>query len=165
MLFLFLFGLHHALQDHGVCHLQEACDISAGNIVALHAVLTGSIVQIVEDPDHDALEHSVHFLESPAAALRVLAHLQRAGRHAAGVGRLARGKEHAVGHQVFRSVRGRGHVRALRHGDTAVRHKRLRVFQQQLVLRRTRQCHIALDREYAASLVIFAVRKGIYGNR
>ena len=47
--------LHNPLCFHRLGHLEEARDVRAGNIVALHAVLLGSIVQVVENIDHDTL--------------------------------------------------------------------------------------------------------------
>lgn len=47
--------LHNALSLHSLCHFQEACNVSACYIVAFLAVFLCSIVQIVENINHDPL--------------------------------------------------------------------------------------------------------------
>ncbi|VGP96904.1 hypothetical protein SB00610_04746 [Klebsiella quasipneumoniae subsp. similipneumoniae] len=72
------------------------------------------------DIQHDVMQTGIHFFRFPAHARGVLRHLQTGRRHAAGVGRFARGKQHAS----FKEQIGRGdggwHVGAFRHGLHAV---------------------------------------------
>ena len=80
------------------------------------------------------MQTAVHLVEGPGQTQAVLAHLQTGGGHAARVGRLGGGKQHAVALQVGHRLGGGGHVRALGHREAAVRHQRLGAFQRQLVL-------------------------------
>ncbi|MCY1292070.1 hypothetical protein D9M70_412830 [compost metagenome] len=76
----------------------------------------------------------------------VLAHLQAAGGHAAGVGGLARGEEDARLDEDIHSLQGGRHVGALGHADAAVGQQGPRVVGIQFVLRRAGQRDIADQR-------------------
>ena len=89
-------SLYNTLGVHGVGNFQETGDVCAGYIVALHAVLLGSGIQVVEDVHHDVLQLGVHFLKGPAQALGVLGHLQSGGGYAAGVGSFAGAEEDSL---------------------------------------------------------------------
>ena len=104
--------LYDALSLHCIKHLQEAGDVSACNIVAFHAVLLGSFVDVVVDVDHDGLELGIDFFECPAQSLGVLAHFQSGGCYAACVGSSAGNEENAAVLQVLGRVEGCGHVSA-----------------------------------------------------
>ena len=53
--------------------------------------------QLVEDAHHDVLKLRVHLFKGPAEyRMEFWLISRRAGRYAAGIGRLGRGKQHAV---------------------------------------------------------------------
>ena len=98
-----------------------------------------------------------------AEALAVLAHLQRGGAHAAGVGGLGGPEEHAVLLQVLDALDDGGHVRALGYAVAAVLHQRLAGIQADLVLGGAGQGDVAGDGPDAgAALVILGVGMGIH---
>src|SRR5699024_5596466 len=123
-----------ALGQHGVGHLGEAGDVGARHQVALHAVGLGSLGGVGVDVLHDVLQPVVHLFKGPGQPQRVLAHLQAAGGHAAGVGSLGRGEQHAVRLQVGHRVGGGRHVGAFGHRVAAARNQRFGAFQRQFVL-------------------------------
>lgn len=47
--------LYNTLCLHCFSHFQKACDISASYIVAFLAIFLGSLIQAVENVDHDTL--------------------------------------------------------------------------------------------------------------
>ena len=47
--------LYNPLCLHSLSNLQEACDVRASYIITFLTVLLGSLVQAVEDVDHDTL--------------------------------------------------------------------------------------------------------------
>ena len=57
--------LHNTLGLHSIGDLDETGNVCTGNVVAFHAVFLGSVVQIVENVDHDGLQLRIHFLEAP----------------------------------------------------------------------------------------------------
>ena len=123
----------------------EAGDVSACHVVACHTVLLSSIVSIVENVNHDALQLSVNLVEAPGKSLGVLAHLECGSSNTTCVGSLAGCEQNAVRLEVLRSLdRGR-HVSALSYSDNAVCNKGLRVVDVQLVLGSARKSDIALD--------------------
>ena len=126
------------------------------------AKLLGSVGGVVEDVDHDLLELLVDLVERPAQTHAVLAHLQRGGGYAAGVGSLAGGKEDAALLEDLRRFRGGGHVRALAHGDDAVLDQRLGMLGMQLVLRGAGKSHVAGHVPDGAILVILGLGMLVY---
>src|SRR5690554_4783619 len=139
---------------HCLGHPQEAIDVGAQHVVALGTELGGGFVAVLVDIDHDFLKALLGVIEGPGIAAGVLLHFQCGSGNTAGVRRLAR----AVGDLgVLENDnalwRGR-HVGAFGHGNTAVFDQHLGVFTIQLVLGRTRQCHVA---RYAPDVAIFHV--------
>ena len=55
----------NTLPLHCICNLQEASDVCTNNQVAFHAIFLGSVICIVEDVDHDALQLCINFFECP----------------------------------------------------------------------------------------------------
>ena len=47
--------LHNALGQHSIGNLQEAGNICTGNIIAFHTVFLGSLLQIMENTNHNFL--------------------------------------------------------------------------------------------------------------
>ena len=47
--------LYNSLGFHSVSNLQEAGNVSTGNIVAFHAILLSSFIKVMEDVNHDLL--------------------------------------------------------------------------------------------------------------
>lgn len=86
------------------------------------------------DVGHDVVELLVHFLEGPAQAHGVLAHLQTGGGYAAGIGSLSGSKQHTVLLEPGNRLGGGGHIGTLGHGEAAVLHQSLGALQGQLVL-------------------------------
>ena len=82
--------LEDTLSHHGIGNLLEAHNVSTSNQVIAQAIALGNLNRRMIDILHDALQLLVNFLEAPGEALAVLAHLERGGCHAAGVGSLAR---------------------------------------------------------------------------
>ena len=81
---------HDALSHHGVGHLEEAGDVGAHDVVVgLSPYSAAASAYFSKMPFMMPLSLLVHFLERPAQALAVLAHLQGGGGYAARVGRLA----------------------------------------------------------------------------
>ena len=115
----------------------------------------------MEDTHHDTLELPVHFLEGPAQALGVLAHLQSGGGHAAGVGGLAGQEVDAFFLEVLGGIQRGGHIGTLADGETAVGHQGLGILQQQLVLSGAGQGNIALDGPHALALVVDGIGTGL----
>ena len=141
---------------HSIEDLLEAGDIGACHVVAFHAVLLGSGVDVVIDVDHDALELLVDFLECPGQTLGVLAHFQCGGSYAAGVGCLAGNEENAVLLQVLGRLEGGGHVCAFADCVDTVGNECLRVIEQQLVLGRAGKCDVDLDGPDTLAFVILS---------
>ena len=98
----------------------------------------------MEDVYHYAVQLAVDFLEGPAVAHGVLAHLQSGSGYAAGVGCLGRSEEYAC-LLIFRnSFRSAGHVGTLSDCDHAVRDKSPGGFFVNIVLGCARESHVAL---------------------
>ena len=137
--------LSEALCHHGVGNFYEARDIRADNEVALFAALDGSVVSIVEDALHDALELCIDFLEGPAQTHAVLAHFKAAGGNAAGVGCLCRSKEDAGVQEGLSRLVGAGHVGAFSYAHNAVLDEGLCGVLVDLVLSGAGKSDVALD--------------------
>ena len=146
-------SLDDALSHHGVGNLQEASDVGASHVVALHAKLLGRVVARVIDATHDALETGVDLLEGPGDVASVLAHLETGGRHATGVGSLAREEGDAVVLQVLGRVKRGGHVGALAHDLAAVGDELLGILEEQGVLAGARKRDVAGDAPDAAAVL------------
>ena len=73
--FLYVSLLERSLGNHSLCQLFEACDVCAGNIVAFHTVVLGSLIQVLEDVYHNGLQLLVYLFNTPGKTLGVLAHL------------------------------------------------------------------------------------------
>ena len=115
----------------------------------------------MENIHHDAAQFLIDLFKAPGQTLAVLAHLQRGGCHPAGVGRLARRKQHAVALQILGRLKSGGHVSTLGHRYAAVFHQQLGILEQQLILGGAGQRNIALDRPHAAALMILRVRAAL----
>ena len=113
--------LTDTLRQHGVRHLAEAGDVGTVQQVAGDAVFHGGVVDVVEDVQHDLMQALVYLVEGPCQAHTVLAHLQTADGHAAGVGGLGGGEQDAALPQHLDGGRGAGHIGPLRqrHGTAA----------------------------------------------
>ena len=61
--------LDDTLSLHGISNLHVTGNVGAGHIVAFHAVLLGSGIQISLVVDHDVMELGIHFFEGPAQTL------------------------------------------------------------------------------------------------
>ena len=75
VMYLSFSGLDYTLSHHGVCYLEEACDVGTLHVVdvtLLAAVLYASLV----DVEHDLVEHVVNLLCAPLEVLSVLSHLK-----------------------------------------------------------------------------------------
>ena len=136
--------LANALSDHRVGDLDEAGEVGASDIVALHAVLLGGIVGVVVDGLHDVLELGVDFVGGPGKTHGVLAHLETGNRNTAGVGSLA-GSEGDAAVEVVDGVGRAAHVRGLDDHHAAVLDEHLGVIAVELVLDGAREGDIALD--------------------
>ncbi len=137
-------GLDDTLGQHGVGDLQEASDVGTNHVVALEAVLLGSLVGHLVDVDHDGMEFLVHFLTGPGQPEAVLGHLQTGGGDTAGVGSLAGTEGDTFLDEEVNSLGGGGHVGTLANGDTAAGNQSLGVLQVQLVLGGAGEGHIEL---------------------
>ncbi len=133
------------VREHRVRGADEAGDVRPSDVVVGVAVLGGGGAAGVVDLAHDVPQAALGVLERPRVPRRVLLHLQRARRDAAGVGGLARRERHAALLEDLDRVRRARHVRALAHRDHAVLDERQRVALGQLVLRRARQRDVARD--------------------
>ena len=133
-----------ALSDHRVGDLDEAGEVGARDIVALHAVLLGRIVGVVVDGLHDVLELGVDLFGGPGKAHGVLAHLETGNRDAARVGGLAGSKSDAAV-EVVDGVGRAAHVRSLDDHHAAVLDEHLGVIAVELVLNGAGESDIALD--------------------
>ena len=60
------FSLNHALGDHGLWYFLKTGDIGACHIVAFLAVALCSVIQVMENINHDSLQLAVHFFKAPA---------------------------------------------------------------------------------------------------
>ena len=94
------------------------------------------------DIQHDVMQTGIHFFRFPAHARGVLRHLQTGRRHAAGVGRFARGKQHASFQEQVGCGDGGRHVGAFRHGLDAIGNQLAGGIDVQFVLGRARQGNI-----------------------
>src|SRR5699024_9075459 len=101
-------------------HLAEARHIGAHHVVAGATHLLGGLQAARVDALHDLGEALLGVLEAPGVAAGVLLHLERAGRHAAGVRGLARPERDVGLAEHGDGLRGAGHVRPLGHGLHAV---------------------------------------------
>ena len=150
-----LISVRHALPLHRVCHFEEACDVGAHDEVTGLTVLRGSVVSRFVNALHDVVELLVHFFERPGQTRGVLAHLETAGRDAAGVCRFRGTEGDARLLEGLDSFGGGRHVRALCDVFAAVLDEQLRALFIQLVLRSAGESDVALDGPYAvAALVI-----------
>ena len=93
---LSLLYLHYSLRHHCVGDFEEACDVRADNEVVLVSVFLCGVCHVVIDIYHNVVELVIDLFKRPADARAVLAHLERGGRDAARVCRLAGGKEYLV---------------------------------------------------------------------
>ena len=100
----------------------------------------------------------IDLFKRPADARAVLAHLERGGRDAARVCRLAGGKEYLVLQEHLGRLCGRGHIRSLADCDAAVLYKLLCVLGSKLVLRGARESYVAGHAPDFFALVKFRVR-------
>ena len=107
---------------------------------------------------HNVIELVIDLFKRPADARAVLAHLERGGRDAARVCRLAGGKEDFVLQENFGSFRSRGHVRTLADRDAAVLYQLFCIFGAELVLRGARESYVAGYAPDFFALVKFRVR-------
>ena len=107
---------------------------------------------------HNVVELVIDFFKRPADARAVLAHLERGGRDAARVCRLAGGKENLALQENFCSFRSRGHVRTLADCDAAVLYQLFCVLGSELVLRGARESYVAGHAPDLFALVKFRVR-------
>ena len=134
-----------ALCHHGGSDLQEAGAVCTDHQVALGAGSHRSIIGSVEDALHDALQLGIHFLKAPAQALRVLAHLQTGGSHAACVGSLCGSVQDAVGQVDLDGLGSAGHISALADHGAAALHQSLCGLLIDLVLGSAGQGDVAGD--------------------
>ena len=134
-----------ALCHHGGGDLQEAGAVCTDHQVALGTGSDGSVVGSVEDALHDALQLGIDFLEGPAQALGVLAHLQAGGGHAAGVGSLCGSVQDTVGQVDLDGLGRAGHICALADNGAAVLDQSLSGLLVDLVLGRAGQGDVAGD--------------------
>ena len=88
----------HALGNHGVGDLDEACGVGTEHQVTLVTVFLGGGQGVGDDFFHDGLELGVDLFEGPRQAVAVLAHLQAGDGHATGVGSLGRAVQPAGRH-------------------------------------------------------------------
>src|SRR5690606_28560471 len=80
---------------------------------------------------------------APGIARRILLHFKRAGRHATGIGGLARPEQGAGTLEHMHGIRRARHIGALTHRHHTVLHQRARILAGQFVLRRRRHRDIA----------------------
>ena len=135
--------LYNTLSLHCLCNLKETCNVSTCNIVAFHIITLGSIINFMEDINHDLMKFCINFVRCPGKSLGVLAHFQTGGGDAAGVGSLARRVEQAGLDDRVDGLGGQRHVRAFEHGHGAVFDDGLRALEIHLVLGRARHGDVA----------------------
>lgn len=63
--FSFVPSLHRALRQHGLSHLEEACNVRADHIIARRAVLGSGAVGSGENALHNALQLRIHLFKRP----------------------------------------------------------------------------------------------------
>lgn len=142
------------MSKHSISDFLEACDVSTCNVVVLYTVFFSSVVDVVEDVDHDVFEFSVNFLECPAVTHAVLAHFKSGCCNSAGIGSLAR-YEVDMFLKIFCCIKSSRHVGTFSNNLATVSNKLFSIFKEELVLSCTRKSDINRNLPYAAAFVVF----------
>ena len=142
------------MSKHSISDFLEACDVSTCNVVVFYAVFFSSVVDVVEDVDHDVFEFSINFFECPAVTHAVLAHFKSGCSNTAGIGSLAR-YEVDMFLKIFCCIKSSRHVGTFSNNLAAVCYKLFSIFKEELVLSCTRKSDVNRNLPYAAAFVVF----------
>eukprot|EP00825_Cyclidium_porcatum_P023890 TRINITY_DN26471_c0_g1_i1.p5 TRINITY_DN26471_c0_g1~~TRINITY_DN26471_c0_g1_i1.p5 ORF type:complete len:244 (+),score=28.09 TRINITY_DN26471_c0_g1_i1:753-1484(+) len=138
-------GLDEPLRQHRMRDLLEGGDVGPHDEVARASVALGRRCALPVDAVHDHVQARVHFLEGPVQALGVLAHLQRTGGHATGVGGLGGAEGNVVVEEGVHGLGSRWHVGPFAHRDTPVVDQHLGRRAVDLVLGRAGERYVTGD--------------------
>src|SRR5690606_1281254 len=166
--FVFIFQLpvrssDYALLEHGVGDPPESGDVRPEDQVARLAELAGRLAATAIDVVHALLQAPVDLFEVPLLHAGVLAHLELAGRHPAGIGGLAPPVQDALAHEELDRGRRRGHVRALAHALATIGEQALGVGVREFVLRGAGKRHLAGEAPDGVAILGIGVDRHEFG--
>ncbi len=138
------YRLNKSLPHHSLSDSLESSDVSAGYEVLAQVILCTSILDLLEDVDHDAFQLSVNIISGEYDVLSVLAHLQAGACNSAGVCSLGRSNNYVVSLQVLNSLVCGRHVSSLDEVSSTVLNHLLSVLKLNVVLHCTRDVQVCL---------------------